>query len=185
MWPLACGFLSAVNRGPGEAAYGCHMYSHILVPTDGSRVSEEAAGAAIALARVLRARLTAVHVVAPAAEPQLEGWAHGDPDYGTKLVGAQERRGVLYLEAVREAAMRAGVACECVMAHGVSPAVQIVREARLRHCDLILMASHGPRGAVGPAGSETLKVVAMGAIPVLAHNESAETVEPLTRPRAA
>lgn len=161
------------------------MYSHILVPTDGSRVSEEAAGAAIALARALGARITALHVVAPPAQPWLENWAHGDPDYGAKLVGAQERRGALYLDTVREAAMRAGVACESVIAHGVSPADQIVREARLRHCDLILMSSHGPRGAAGPVGSETLKVVAMGAIPVLAHHASAEAVEPLRRPRAA
>jgi nucleotide-binding universal stress UspA family protein len=161
------------------------MYRHILVPTDGSRISEEAAAAAIELARALGARLTALHVVAPSAEPQLEGWAHGDQDYGPKLAAALERRGVLYLDAVREAAMRAGVACECVIAHGVSPAGQIVREARLRHCDLIVMSSHGPRGAGGLAGSETLKVVAMGAIPVLAHHGSAEAVDPLKRPRAA
>ena len=116
---------------------------------------------------------------------QLEGWAHGGPDYGAKLVDALERRALLYLDAVREAAMRAGVACECVIAHGVSPALQITREARLRRCDLIVMSSHGARGAGGPAGSETLKVVAMGVVPVLAHNGSAEAAEPLRRPRAA
>ena len=161
------------------------MYRHILVPTDGSRVSEEAAGAAIALARALGARLTALHVVAPPAEPRLEGWAHGGPDYGAKLVDALERRGALYLDEVREAAMRAGVACDCVIAHGVSPAVQITRAARAYHCDLVVMASHGPRGAGGPAGSETLKVVAMGVVPVLTHNGCAEAAEPLKRPRAA
>jgi nucleotide-binding universal stress UspA family protein len=161
------------------------MYKHILVPTDGSKVSEGAADAAIALARAVGARLTALHVVAPPAQPQLECWVHGDPDYGAKLIGALERRGLLYLDAVREAAMRAGVACECVIAHGVSPAGQIMREARLRECDLIMMSSHGPRGAGGIAGSETLKVVAMGSIPVLAHHANAEAVEPIRRQRVA
>ena len=185
MWPLASASLSLVNCSLGERAYRFHMYKHILVPTDGSKVSEDAAGAAIALARAVGARITALHVVAPPAQPQLECWVHGDPDYGTKLIDALERRGALYLEAVREAAMRAGIACECVIAHGVSPAAQIVREARLRECDLIMMSSHGPRGAGDFAGSETLEVVAMGSVPVLAHHANTEAVEPIRRQQAA
>ena len=69
------------------------MYRHILVPTDGSRVSEDAADAAIALARAIGARLTALHVVTPPAQP-LECWVHGDADYTAKLASAQERRGL-------------------------------------------------------------------------------------------
>ena len=162
------------------------MYRHILVPTDGSRLSEDAAGAAIALARAMGGRITALHVVAPTAQPPLESWVHGGADYGARLVVAQERRGLFYLETVRDAALRAGVACECVIAHGASPAGQIVREARLRHCDLVVMASHGSRGAAGGlAGSQTLEVVATGGIPVLAHHGNVHAVQPLTRPRAA
>jgi nucleotide-binding universal stress UspA family protein len=53
------------------------MYKHILIPTDGSRVSEEAAAAGIELARVLGARVTARHVVPESGAPSLDRWAHG------------------------------------------------------------------------------------------------------------
>jgi nucleotide-binding universal stress UspA family protein len=148
------------------------MYRHILLPTDGSRVSEAAAETGIALARKLGARVTALHVVTPVEEPSLEGWAHGDGRFPEKLERALERRGSMYVEAVREAAMRAGVPCECAIATGASPSGTIVREARDRGCDLVVMASHGRHGAGGLAASETLKVVALGGIPVLAHHLS-------------
>ena len=41
------------------------MYRNILVPTDGSRVSARAARAAVQIARRFRAKITAVHVIAP------------------------------------------------------------------------------------------------------------------------
>jgi nucleotide-binding universal stress UspA family protein len=146
------------------------MYQHILLPTDGSRVAEAAAECGIALARRLGARVTALHVMAQVDEPPLEGWAHGDPRFPQKLGRALERRGAMFLETVRDAAMRAGVPCECAIASGPSASGAIVREARLRGCDLVVMASHGGHGADGAAASETLKVVAEGGIPVLAHH---------------
>ena len=146
------------------------MYRHILVPTDGSRLSESAADAAIALARALGARVTALHVVPRGDEPPLERWAHGDDRFPAKLGDVLERRGEVYLEGIRDAAMRAGVPCECALVPGSSPSGQIVSEARSRHCDLIVMASHGGMAGGGLAGSETLKVVALGGIPVLAHH---------------
>jgi len=148
------------------------MYRHILIPTDGSRVAESAAEAAIALARTLGARVTALHVVARVNDRTLDAWAHGDREFGDKMERALERRGVLYLDSVREIARRAGLGCECAIARGPSAAGQIVSEARRRGCDLIVMASHGRRGPGGLAGSETLKVVAMGGIPVLAHHDT-------------
>jgi nucleotide-binding universal stress UspA family protein len=161
------------------------MYHHILVPTDGSRVSEGAAAAAIALARCVGARLTALHVVAPPAEPPLESWAHGDQDFNAKFNRARERRGVMYVEAVRDAAMLSGVACECAIVHGASPSAAIVREARSRACDLVVMGSHGRRGAGGLAGSETLKVVALGGVPVLAHHAAWPAAVTLRPPQVA
>ena len=151
------------------------MYRHILIPTDGSRLSGSAADAGIALARVLGARITALHVIPRGDEPPLESWAHGDQGFPAKLERALERRGTIYLDEVREAAMRAGVPCDCALVQGASPSGQIVSEARERHCDLIVMASHGPRAAGGLSASETLKVVALGGIPVLAHHPIPET----------
>src|SRR5688572_975733 len=41
------------------------MYTHILVPTDGSKLSDKAAAAAVGLAKSLGARLTGVYVIPP------------------------------------------------------------------------------------------------------------------------
>ena len=164
------------------------MYRHILLPTDGSRLSEAAAGNGIELARSLGARVTVLHVVARVEEPSLESWARGDARFPEKLGRALERRGWMYLESVREAAMRAGVPCDCALESAISPSGAIVREARSRGCDLIVMASHGRRGPGGLAGSETLKVVALGGIPVLAHHPipaAASAARPTLKRRAS
>ena len=42
------------------------MYQHILIPTDGSKLSERAATAGVKLAAVLGARVTALFVAPPA-----------------------------------------------------------------------------------------------------------------------
>ena len=41
------------------------MYKHILVPTDGSALSDKAVEAAIKLAQLLGARITAFHAMEP------------------------------------------------------------------------------------------------------------------------
>ena len=132
----------------------------------------------MALARALGARVTALHVLAELEEPPLEGWARGDRNFPAKLGQALRRRAAMYLEAVREAAMRAGVTCECALASGASPSVEIVREARERGCDLVVMASHGRGDAADTASSETLRVVALAGIPVLAYHPVPAIVQP-------
>ena len=59
--------------------------------------------------------------VARVEEPSLEGWARGDARFPEKLGRALERRGWMYLESVREAAMRAGVPCDCALESAISP----------------------------------------------------------------
>ena len=44
---------------------GCPMYKHILIPTDGSEISQKSALQAINLAKLLGAKVTAVTVTAP------------------------------------------------------------------------------------------------------------------------
>lgn len=150
------------------------MYRHILLPTDGSRLAENAAATGIALARALGARVTAVHVLPYPPSSSLEAWAHSDKTYGSKIDGALERRAYQYLETVREAAMRAGVSCDCSLVHGDSVHREILEVAEHRHCDLIVMASHGEKGdAITPLGSETVKAAMLGKVPVLVHHAPA------------
>jgi nucleotide-binding universal stress UspA family protein len=45
------------------------MYKHILVPTDGSPLSRKAVAAATELARGMKAKITALHVIPPYSAP--------------------------------------------------------------------------------------------------------------------
>lgn len=148
------------------------LYRHILLPTDGSVVAEQAAAAGIDLARALGARVTALHVIPDPAPPSLDTWAHEDAAFPEKLTHILEKRGTVFLETVREAALRAGVQCECRLERGRSPHEAIIAAARDGGCDLIVMGSHGEKGGDGTVlGSETVKAATLGPVPVLVHRQ--------------
>ena len=146
------------------------MYKHILVPTDGSHLSEEAAAAAIRIAKSLGARITALHVVPEPAGAGVDAWTHDDEKFEEHLAKVLEGRGSEYLSTVQELSRRSGVACDCVLVRGESPSAEIVVESRDRGCDLIVMASHGRSGSDAVVlASETVKVMTLGDLPVLVH----------------
>jgi len=156
------------------------MYKHILIPTDGSRLSEESAAAAIRMAKTLGARVTVLHVVPEPTSAGLDAWTHADEEFEAHLDKVLEDRGNEYLGTICDMARRAGVPCEGVIVRGESPHAEIVVEARGRGCDLIVMASHGRSGADAVIlASETLKVMTLGDVPVLVHHA------PRTAPRPA
>jgi nucleotide-binding universal stress UspA family protein len=156
------------------------MYKHILLPTDGSQLSEEAARAGIELARKLGARATVLHVLAEPAAIGLDGWSHHDKHYAEHLAKTLERHGEHYVEAVREEARLAGVPCEGVLARAKAPEQEIIAQAASRGCDLVFMASHGQKGNAGVLlASVTLAVATLGNIPVLIHHPAK------AKPRAA
>ena len=140
------------------------MYKHILVPTDGSALSEKAVAAAINLAQLLGAHITAFHALEPypyAAEPELrpELFVERSEEYAKRV-----------LEAVANKANAANVKCATDYATCRSPSQAIVEKARAENCDLIIMASHGRRGLEGfLLGSETQKVLTHSSIPVLVY----------------
>lgn len=147
------------------------MYRHILVPTDGSKLSEEAARAAIELARAIGARVTALHVLPVPATPELERWSHHDRDFAAHLAKSLERHGALYVDAIREQARLAGVQCEALLERARDPESEIISQADARACDLIVMASHGRKGADGVLlASVTVAVATLGHTPVLVHH---------------
>ena len=89
------------------------MYQHILIPTDGSELSEKAISHAVALAKVHGAKITALHV-----SPQFHVSAL-DPI--TLVQDAQDKHlqqirtlASQHLEVVANAARMAGIACDKV-----------------------------------------------------------------------
>ena len=148
------------------------MYKHILVPTDGSALSDKAVAAAIKLAQILGARITAFHAMEPyplqgAYAAEASGVAELQPEIFAERSEEYAKR---VLEAVGNAANAANVKCTTEYATSRSPSQAIVEKAGTGNCDLIVMASHGRRGLEGfLLGSETQKVLTHSSIPVLVY----------------
>ena len=142
------------------------MYTHILIPTDGSDLSWKAVREGIALAKALNARVTALTVSPPFRAFAVDALMVTDtPEQYRKDCEAMAER---YLGVATEAAKLAGVSCEA--AHVVSdhPYQAIIETAKSKGCDLIFMASHGRKGVSALLlGSETTKVLTHSKIPVL------------------
>jgi nucleotide-binding universal stress UspA family protein len=142
------------------------MYKKILVPTDGSELSEEAANAAIQFARACGSELFAFSVARPyPLMTPTEASAVLDTGVETRIMNEAAQRDV---EKIASAAKQAGVPCETGTSSSFFPYQAIINAAREHQCDLIFMASHGRRGLSRLlAGSETQNVLAYSAIPVL------------------
>jgi len=145
------------------------MNTRLLVCTDGSRLAMKGVREGIRLARATRGRLTAAYVTAPVPTVYGERAAY----YAGGLTPADYRKYVKKaaskaLAEVERAARKARVKCAIRAVSDAEPWRGILRAARAARCDLIVMASHG-RGALGGLllGSETLRVLAHGRIPVL------------------
>jgi len=144
------------------------MYRHLLVPVDGTDLSVEVIGNAVALARVLAARITFFHAV-----PDSAGLLHGDAEV-LRLTAHDEFEYVYHhgkaaeLLAKAEAAARAlGVPCESRQTVSDRPAQAVIEAARACGCDLIFMATHGHSKLGMLFGSETLSVLMNAGLPVL------------------
>ena len=139
------------------------MYKHILLPTDGSELSQRAARSGVQLAKALNARVTGLCVV---VEAQVAAGIGKAMRHGDEGVAAAEG----FPGAIASEASRQGVPHECFYVRADSPYEKIVETAAAKGCDLIFMASHGRRGVAGLLlGSETMHVLTHRKIPVLVY----------------
>lgn len=146
------------------------MYKNILIPTDGSELSEKAIGQGVSLAKALGAKITFVTVRNPfqtlRGQPQMmiympDEFKNYIQDYVTD--DANKR-----LSAGKSVAEQGGVSCETVDVEHDHIYREILDTAAEHDCDLIVMASHG-RSSISAVllGSETLKVLTHSKLPVL------------------
>ncbi|SOE52850.1 Nucleotide-binding universal stress protein, UspA family [Burkholderia sp. OK233] len=144
------------------------MFKHLLVPTDGSPLSEEAIRMAVGLAREFDAKMTGLHVI-----PEFHLLTYDTEMLAdTKAEYSEHARhhAKQYLAWIERAATDAAVLCDTTSVVSDHPYDAIINTAQERHCDLIVMASHGRRGVQGLLlGSETQKVLTHSTIPVLVH----------------
>lgn len=146
---------------------GPALFRHILVPTDGSRLSSAAVDKAIAFARDAGARITVLTVVEP-----LHG-SSAAPDHQLAYSAGARHRKPYPAHILAEAEHKArlvGVEVATLQVGSDFPHEAIVATATARGCDLIAMASHGRGGlAAVVIGSQTAKVLAHSKIPVLVY----------------
>lgn len=130
------------------------MYSHILLPTDGSVRSSRAVWAGVQLAKLLNARVTGLYVSEATYIHDVDKLS--DPRADDALSEISSKAGVL------------GVEFDCVKLTAETPQHAIVGFATDHGCDLIVMGTHG-RSRVGKLllGSAAASVVADCEIPVL------------------
>ncbi len=148
------------------------MFRHLLVPTDGSDLSDGTIRQAVSFARDAGATITFFHALANLAMPP-HASIYGDPVLLDPAVveqfsQAEHAYAASLLDQARAIAEEAGVTCDTAM--GEHPVVyEGIIEAATRHgCDLIFMASHGRRGLTGLLlGSETQRVLTHTSLPVL------------------
>jgi nucleotide-binding universal stress UspA family protein len=140
------------------------MFKHILIATDGSELAARAVTTGLELAKALAAKVTFVAVTEPRTHlvPVLL------PPLLTEDDEALKKAAETVLANASADAAKLNIICTSVHVANEFPAEAILKEAKARDCDVIVMASHGRRGLARLVlGGETLRVVTHGAIPVL------------------
>ena len=145
------------------------MFKHILLPTDGSRLSDKAVQRGIDLAVAMNARVTSVHVIPEYRMVADEGFVLPmSVELQRRYEEESEKHSKKMIDRIAKRAEAAGVKHEGVVVTSDVPYQEIIEQARKKKCDLIVMASHGRRGLAGLLlGSETSKVLTHAKIPVL------------------
>jgi nucleotide-binding universal stress UspA family protein len=143
------------------------MFKKILIPTDGSALSAQAANKGVCFAR----ETVALYVTQPfAATVGFDGMAAAyaitDEDYD-KTAQEQAQK---YLKAVLDRAETAGVKAKGRAVSNFNVADGLVQVAEEEGCDLIFIGSHGRSGLSRLLlGSVTIKVLSLAKTAVLVY----------------
>ena len=142
------------------------MFKHILLPTDGSELSNAAIRSGILFAKSINARVTGLYVILPSQTLTLR--PNMLRNYEEEYYEEARLQAEDYLAVIERAAHEAGVTCDTESVTASHAYEAIIQAAEQKGCDLILMASHGRKGMQGLLiGSETAKVLTHTKLPVL------------------
>lgn len=144
------------------------MFKHVLLPTDGSILSQAAIQKGVQFAKSMQAKITGISVM-----PEQKYYLY-QADITAQLIEEtatqHKKQAERNLSFVAKTAQEADVPCETICEISDHPYEAIIRVAEKNACDLIMMASHGRRGISGLLiGSETQKVLTHSKIPVLVY----------------
>ena len=129
------------------------MFKHILLPTDGSNLSQVAIQKGVQLAKSIKAKITGISVM-----PEQKYYLYQTDiivQVREETVKQHKLQAHRNLSAIEKAAQEAGVPCETVCEISDHPYETIIRAAEKSGCDLIMMASHGQRGVKRASSSRS------------------------------
>ena len=142
------------------------MFKSILLPTDGSDLSDKATATAVRFAKLNQAKIVAITVIQPLPFSSMgdSGAVIDTGQFASQMQEAARR----HIGKVAAAALAADIPFEGVVTMSPSPYEEIVETAKKYGCDIIMMASHGRTGLNRLfLGSETQKVLAHTTLPVM------------------
>ena len=151
------------------------MFAKILVPLDGSDLSEKALGMAQHLARSSATSLHLLQVISLRPELDARRGSSGESitvlemeqAAARRLIDVQTARGKAYLDGLAVQLQHAGLRVTTVIREGAA-AQHIVEYAQEQGIDLIVMSTHGRSGFKRFfVGSVTDRVIRAGETPVL------------------
>lgn len=147
------------------------MFKHILIPTDGTPLSDQAIAKGTAFAKEIGARATVLTVLIPFPLVMANPGFAPIPDSVRQQYEASTRE---MLQRTKDSLKAKGLDCDVLQIQHESIHQGIIDTAKSENCDLIVMASHGRRGLSAVVlGSETLKVLTHSTIPVLVYRGQA------------
>ena len=146
------------------------MFRKLLIPTDGSALSEQSAKAALAFASATGASVVGLSVaqlypfmLMPEAGAMVDLRSYEE---------IQDKTAQQSMQKLQTMAAAAGVPSDVLSVRGVHPYEEIIKTAESHGCDLIWMASHGRKGLDKLLlGSETQRVLSHARIPVLVYRD--------------
>ncbi|HEY2675690.1 MAG TPA: universal stress protein [Steroidobacteraceae bacterium] len=142
------------------------MFSKILVPVDGSEISNRGLAEAIKMTTTLGSRLYLVHIV----NELIPDFSFGSAQYVTALMDSTREQGKAVLAQAGAEARKYGVPARTDLLEtiGDRTADLIVGHAKKIGAELIVMGTHGRRGLRRlTLGSDAEQVVRLAEVPVL------------------
>ncbi len=144
------------------------MYKHLLVATDGSKLSAKAVAHALGLATALGAKLTAFYASPDYPSPMYAEASLYIPIKRNEYAAMCKADADRIMKPVTAKAKAAGLQLNILHSIAAVPWRAILVAAKRSRCDAIVMASHGRRGVSALLlGSETQKVLTHTKLPVI------------------
>jgi len=146
------------------------MYTHVLIPTDGSELAQAGVIHGLSLAKEHGARVTAMTATEAPGGPfaySCDLWTPGEAEMAA-YERDQHRDAEAILAPVKASAKGLGLEIETIHVPDRRAAPAILDTAHKCGCDVIVMASHGRTG-MGRVmlGSHTAEVLSQADIPVI------------------